>query len=501
MSAYAALVDRVREASLVGSVASVLGWDQETMMPQGGVEFRSRQLALLARMHHERSTDPHIEELIGRSSSDRSIDPAGPEAANVREMRRDFERARKLPASLVEELAKVSSVAQHEWAAARAASDFAKFRPWLEKLVDLNRQKAQCLGIPAGGEAWDALADTYEPGCRAKDVAALFGPLRERLKGLLDRVMGSSRGPSNRFNELELDIDAQERFVRFVAESIGFDFTRGRLDRSTHPFCGGSHCNDVRLTTRYRGDCVNDALGSTIHECGHGMYEQGLPFAHVGTPLGEAVSLGIHESQSRLWENQVGRSRAFWSWCTPHVMRHFGDRAKSFTADELYGAANIVEPGFIRVDADEATYNQHVMVRFALERALIGGSLDVADLPGEWNRLYRDHLGLEVPDDRRGCLQDVHWSMGAFGYFPTYTLGTLYAAQLFDAARAALPGLEDGIARGEFSPLLAWLNREVHSHGRRYLPGELCNRVTGKSLSAEPFLAHLEAKLVPMYGL
>jgi carboxypeptidase Taq len=501
VSAYATLVDQVREANLVGSVASVLGWDQETMMPQGGVEFRSRQLALLARMHHERSTDPRIGELIDHAASDGSMHPEGPEAANVREMRRDFDRARKLPASLVEELAKVSSVAQHEWAAARAASDFSKFRPWLEKLVALNRDKAQCLGIPEGGEAWDALADTYEPGCRAADVAALFGPLRDRLKGLLDRVMGSSRGPSNRFNELDLDIGAQERFVRFVAESLGFDFTRGRLDRSTHPFCGGSHCNDVRLTTRYRLDCVNDALGSTIHESGHGMYEQGLPFDHVGTPLGEAVSLGIHESQSRLWENQVGRSRAFWTWCAPHVARHFGDRASGFSADELYGAANVVEPGFIRVDADEATYNQHVMVRFALERALIGGSLDVADLPAEWNRLYSEFLGLTVPDDRRGCLQDVHWSMGAFGYFPTYTLGTLYAAQLFDAARTALPGLEDAISRGEFAPLLGWLNREVHAHGRRYLPGILCRRVTGKALSAEPFLAHLEAKLVPLYGL
>ncbi len=501
MNAYPALVERVREASLVGSVASVLGWDQETVMPQGGVEFRSRQLALLARLHHERSTDPQIGELLERSAADTSIDPAGPEAANIREMQRDFDRACKLPASLVEELAKVSSVAQHEWAAARSASDFAKFRPWLEKLVALNRQKAQCLGIPAGGEAWDALADTFEPGCRARDVAALFGPLRERLRGLLDRVMGSAHGPSNRFNELELDIDSQERFVRFVAESVGFDFTRGRLDRSTHPFCGGSHCNDVRLTTRYRGDCVNDALGSTIHEAGHGMYEQGLPFDHVGTPLGEAVSLGIHESQSRMWENQVGRSRAFWTWCAPHVMRHFGDRARGFGADELYGAANVVEPGFIRVDADEATYNQHVMVRFALERALIGGELEVGDLPGEWNRLYKDHLGLDVPDDRRGCLQDVHWSMGAFGYFPTYTLGTLYAAQLFDAARAALPGLDDGLAKGDFAPLLKWLNREVHAHGRRFLPGDLCRRVTGKPLSAEPFLAHLEAKLVPLYGL
>lgn len=501
MSAYSSLVERVREASLVGSVGSVLGWDQETMMPEGGVEFRSRQLALLARLHHERSTADEIGDLLAGSESDTGIDPHGPEAASIREMRRDYDRARKLPARLVEELAKVSSVSQHEWADARAKSDFDRFRPWLERLVALNREKAACLGIPPGGEPWDALADTYEPGCRARDVAALFGPLRERLKRLLDRVLGSSSGPSNRFNELALDIDAQERFVRFVAGAIGFDFRRGRLDRSTHPFCGGSHCNDVRMTTRYRGDCVNDALGSTIHECGHGMYEQGLLYAHVGTPLGEAVSLGIHESQSRLWENQVGRSRAFWTWCAPHVAAHFGEAVRGFSVDELYGAANIVEPGFIRVDADEATYNQHVMVRFELERALIAGDLAVADLPGEWNRLYADMLGLAVPDDRRGCLQDVHWSMGAFGYFPTYTLGTLYAAQLFEAARAAIPGLEEGLAKGEFAPLLGWLNREIHAHGRRYLPGELCRRVTGRPLSAEPFLAHLEAKLVPLYRL
>jgi carboxypeptidase Taq len=488
-----------REASLLESTASILGWDQETMMPVGGIELRSKQLAQLARMRHELFTSKAMGDMIGAAEGEAAKGSA--EAALVRELRRDYDRDTKLPAALVEELASVSSSAQHEWAEARKASDFNRFRPWLERLVHLNREKARCYGIPAGGETWDALADGYEPGCRAADVERVFRPLREQLTGFIDRLMASPTKPSNRFNETAIPIELQERFVRMVAEAIGFDFTRGRLDRSTHPFCGGSHCNDVRMTTRYLETCVNDALGSTMHEAGHGMYEQGLPSAWIGTPLGQAVSLGIHESQSRLWENQVGRSHAFWTWAAPKLPEWLGGSARGFSLDELYGAANIVERGFIRVEADEATYNLHVMVRFEIERKLIGGQMEVADLPSTWNRLYREIVGVEVPDDRRGCLQDVHWSMGAFGYFPTYTLGTLYAAQFFEAASKSMPGLEEGIARGEFKPLLAWLNTNIHAHGRRYLPGELCERVTGKPLSSEPYLAYLKGKLSPLYGL
>jgi carboxypeptidase Taq len=286
-----------------------------------------------------------------------------------------------------------------------------------------------------------------------------------------------------------------------VAESIGFDFNRGRLDRSTHPFCGGTHCNDVRMTTRYSERCVNDALGSTMHESGHGIYEQGLPFSRIGTPLGEAISLGIHESQSRMWENQVGRSRSFWNWLTPRMGELIGGDVSRFSQEDLYSAANVVEPGFIRVEADEATYNLHVMVRFEIERAVIGGSLEVAGIPAEWNRLYKELLGLEVPDDRRGCLQDIHWSMGAMGYFPTYTLGNLYASQFFEAACEQLPGLVDGFTRGEFNGLREWLRANIHAHGRRFAPAELVQQVTGKPLSAEPLMRHLEGKLRPLYGI
>jgi len=498
-----ALLPMIREGRLLESTASILGWDQETMMPSAGVEHRSRQMAQLAKLSHGMLTDSRIGELIEAAGGEcSSLDPRSAERVNIREIKRDFDRAVKLPTALVEELAEVSSKAQHEWAEARRDSDFARFRPWLEKIVQLNRQKAECFGWDrSNGEAWDALADGFEPGCTAKMVEGVFTPLRARLGALLARLDGAPKRPSNAFNELPLPIEAQERFVRMIAERIGFDFNRGRLDRSTHPFCGGSHCRDVRMTTRYAPTCVLDGLGSTMHESGHGMYEQGLSAQSIGLPMGEAVSLSIHESQSRLWENQVGRSRAFWKWGAAAARENFGSACAKFGEEEIYGAANLVERGLIRVDADEATYNLHVIVRFQIERALIDGSLAVRDLPAEWNRLYREIVGVEVPEDRRGCLQDVHWSMGAIGYFPTYTLGTLYAAQFFETAQRELPGLEAGFARGEFAPLLDWLRQSIHAQGRRFLPEDLCREVTGAPLTADPFMRHLEGKLLPLYGL
>ncbi len=506
--AVAAAVEACMEGRLLASTASIIGWDQETMMPPGGLEHRARQLAQLAKLEHGMSTDPRIDGLLRAAEAVvAKLPPTHPDHVNIREFRRDYDKATKLPAALVEELARVSSIAQHEWAEARKASDFKRFRPWLQQLVTLNRQKADCFGWDrANGERWDGLADSYEPGCTAKQVEGVFVPLRTRLQALLDQVRGASgkpgaRVPDGRFNSHPMDIDAQERFARFVSGAIGFDFNRGRLDRSTHPFCGGSHCSDVRMTSRYSPDCLHDGLGSTMHETGHGMYEQGLDAHWIGTPMGEAVSLSIHESQSRLWENQVGRSLPFWRWAKPQMSRFFGAAADGFTTEQVYEAANVVEPGFIRVDADEATYNMHVMVRFELERAMISRDMDLGDLPAEWNRLYKDYLGLVVPDDRRGCLQDVHWAGGMIGYFPTYTLGTLHSAQLFEAARVAMPGLEEGFARGEFAPLREWLTKHVHSQGRRFLSADLCVEVTGKPLSADPLLRHLEGKLRPLYGL
>ena len=432
---YQQLIKLVKDANCLGSVEWLLGWDQETMMPERGVAYRAEQLALLARLHHEAWTSPRLGEVLAECEGDSNLtaDPEGDTAANLREIRRDYDLATKLPAKLVEEIAKISSLGQHVWQEARRDADFSQFQPTLEQIVDLLQQKAKCIGWKDDGEPWDALADHYEPGMTAAWVETIFTPLRDRLKGLLDEILSASKQPNNRFNELEIPAEKQRAFVKFVAESIGFDFSRGRLDTSAHPFCSHTHCNDVRMTTRFeKNNVIEAALGSTMHECGHGMYEQGLLYEHVGTPVGESVSLGIHESQSRMWENQVGRSRAFWKWCHPKLSEFFGDAVRGIDADELYECANIVRPSFIRVEADEATYNMHIMVRFELERAILKGDLAVGDIPAAWNAKYKEYLNLDVPNHRVGCLQDIHWSGASMGYFPTYTLGNLYCAQFFE---------------------------------------------------------------------
>lgn len=501
-TSYDELIETVKDISLLGGTMSILSWDQETLMPPGGIEYRSRQMAQLARMLHERGTAPRIGELLEACESDDDLmsDPVSDAAVNVRDIRRSYDRSVKLPGELVTAMALQRSVSQHSWAEARKENNFSKFEPNLRKSLDLARQAAGHYGWPDDGEEWDALAEGFEPGMTAASVSEVFTPLRERLVALLGELMATGRGPSNKFNELILPIDKQESFVRLIADQIGFDFNRGRLDVSTHPFCGGSHCNDVRMTTRFRDTDFNDAIGSTMHESGHGIYNQGLPPEYMGTPVGSPAGLAVHESQSRMWENQVGRSEAFWKWAYPKMTAHFGDALNELTFDEAYGGANRVAPSLIRVEADEATYNMHIMIRFEIERMLLNGSLDVADLPDAWNQKYRDYLDVEVPDDQNGCLQDIHWSMGAFGYFPTYTLGNLYCAQFFEAALEAIPDLYEQFARGEFGALKTWLNENIHAHGSRYRAPELCVKVTGKPLSADPLLRHLESKLRPLYG-
>jgi len=493
--AYSQLLSVSQEASLLGATSALLAWDQETYMPSGGGERRAEQLALLAKLGHERATDPRIADWLHESRE--AVSDADQQAA-LRELQRDYDRATRLPTTLVAELAATESRAQQAWAGARAASDFAQFQPWLEKMVELQQQKADCLK-DAGQSRWDALADLYEPGMLAEDLKALFGPLRQRLVALWQELAGGTR-PDDTFKHREIAEPRQESFVRAVVAAMGFDFARGRIDRSAHPFCT-SIAGDVRLTTRFHKDNVLDALGSTMHEGGHGLYEQGLPRDHFGSPLGEAVSLGIHESQSRLWENHVGRSRAFWRWCWPRAQEHLGEACAGQDAASIYRLANLVTPDLIRVEADEATYDLHVMVRFELEQAMINGGLAAEDLPMRWNELYRDYLGVEVPDDRRGCLQDVHWSCGLFGYFPTYTMGNLYAAQFAAKADEALGGLDALLQAGDFAPLLEWLRDHVHRHGRRYSPAELCERATGAPLSSAHFTDYLSSKLRDAYGI
>ncbi len=504
VSAYDELCTLLKEAATLGSVGSLLGWEQETYMPRAAGEHRAEQMALISGLVHDRVTSARIGELIGACEADDDVvgEPVSESAANVREMRRDYDRETKLPKSLVEELARVGSLAQEAWKEARAASDFARFAPLLERMVGLVKQKAQCWGVPKGGELYDALLDEYEPGMRAATLDAIFSPLRKRLSALIAQVGAAGGAPDSTVLELDIPPAKQEAFARSVLEAMRFDLNAGRLDRSAHPFCSGIAPGDTRLTFRYAKEGFLEPLYGVMHEAGHGLYEQGLPKADkFGQPLSQAISLGIHESQSRMWENFVGRSRDFWEWAFPKARAAIGPIMDQFDAQTMYRAANIVKPSFIRVEADEATYNLHVMLRFSIERAMLRGDLAVKDIPAAWNAQFEQMFGLKVPDDRRGCLQDVHWSFGAIGYFPTYTLGNLYAAQLWETINAQIPDLGKRIARGDFAALKAWLNTNIHVHGRRYRAAELCQMLTGKPLSADPLMRHLEGKLRPIYGI
>jgi carboxypeptidase Taq len=498
---YARLLDHLAETATLRSTVALLHWDQETMMPPRGGQLRARQLALLSTLVHRRQTDPRLGEWLEASENGSGPGDAA-DAANLREIRRLYERATRLPEALVRETAETFSLAMEAWKAAREASDFAAFKPWLEKVVNLNRSKAQCLGANTAEEMYDVLLDEYEPGARAAEVERVFAALRERLIPLIGAIARAPQRPDAGPHQLAVPIPLQQAFNRRVAQQLGYDLAAGRLDTSTHPFCQEIGAGDVRITTRYTENRFADALSSSMHEVGHALYEQGLPKQERwGQPLGEAASYAIHESQSRLWENLVGRSRPFWEWALPVLREVAGEHVGGLSVDQVYGAVNLVEPTLIRVDADEATYNLHIMLRFDLERALLAGDLAVADLPAAWNDRMRSDLGVEVPDDRRGCLQDVHWSMGAIAYFPTYTLGTLYAAQFWQAIKRELPEIDEQLRVGDFAPLLGWLQDRIYSHGMRYRAAELCERVTAAPLHYEPLLDYLEAKLAPLYGL
>jgi carboxypeptidase Taq len=500
MSAYDELRARLREAQTLISVGELLGWDQETLMPRKAAKFRAEERALLSRLAHEKATDPRLGELLAECESDADLCAAPAIAANLREIRRTYDRSVKLPVELVAEMSEVASLATEAWREARERSDFSAFLPWLEKQIGLNRRKAECWGCAEGGELYDALLDDFEPDTTAADVERIFRPLREELVPLIEVLTGSPHQPSDASFGVDLPREQQHAFNVALLARIGFDTDAGRLDTSTHPFSVGLGPGDTRITTRYRSDAFLDALGSTLHEAGHGLYEQGLPKeSYVGQPLGEALGLGIHESQSRLWENHVGRSIEFCRWALPEMNRVFGDRFATLTAEDFYAAVNVVRPNLIRVESDEATYHLHIMLRFDLERAMLRGDLRPADLPAAWNERIRRDLGLQVPDDGRGCLQDVHWSLGAIAYFPTYTLGSLYAAQMWEAVVASKPELPGQISAGNFDALLEWLRRNVHAHGRRYAAAEVCRRATGRPLGHGGLMRHLNSKLRPLY--
>jgi carboxypeptidase Taq len=498
--AYDDLVRRSRERAMLGSCSALLGWDEQTYMPRGGAQARGEVAALLAGLGHERATDPAIaDRLADVEGSELVADPTSPEAADAREWRRDFDRATRLPRALVEEEARATTLAQQAWAEARRARDFARFQPWLETTLHLKRREAACLG--SGPEDYDALLDDYEPGARAEALARLFARLRDALVPLIVAIADAPTKADVAVLRREYPVDRQRIVGEAMAAAVGFDFERGRLDETEHPFCSDIAPGDCRITTRYDPRDFGDAFFSILHEVGHGLYEQGLDPARWGTPMGRAVSLGVHESQSRLWENAVGRGRPFWTHAYPLVRRVFRDALHDVDLDRFHLAVNHVEPSLIRVQADEVTYNLHIIVRFELERALLSGDLAVGDLPGAWAEKYRAYLGVAPEHDAEGCLQDIHWSAGLFGYFPTYTLGNVLAAQLFAKAGAEMPDLPEQFARGDFGQLLGWLRDRVHRQGQRFRSAALVEYATGSPLDPQPLVDSLTSKYRELYRI
>ena len=430
------------------------------------------QLAYLAGEIHRRQTAPQVGDWLAQlAESPLAADPPSDSGTVIRELRRQFDKKTRLPQSLVEELSRAATLGEQTWVEARKANDFAMFRPRLQCMLELKRQEAAALGYTT--TPYDPLLDDYEPHATTAEVSTVLAALRDALAPLVQEIMATGRQPDVSVLQREFPIDVQESFGKEISAAMGFNYDAGRLDTTTHPFCGGAGPGDVRITTRYNERDFGDAFFSILHEAGHGIYEQGLPREHFGLPTGEAVSLGIHESQSRMWENQVGRSRAFWEHVLPRAKRAFPAALGDASLENFYAAINVVQPSLIRVDADEVTYNLHILIRFELEQAMIEDRLQVGDLPAAWNEKYQQYLGLTPPNDAEGALQDVHWSAGLFGYFPTYSLGNLYAAQLFAQANADLGEQFAGFQRGDFAPLLAWLRDKIHRHGQRYAAAKL----------------------------
>ena len=486
--------------ALLGSIEELLGWDERTLMPPANAQHRAEQMTLISGMIHQRWTDQRLGELLDELAQNPLADDEHSDSGTtIRRLRHERNKKVKLPQALVEEITRSAVMGQNAWQQARQDDDFPAFRPWLERTVELKRQEAQALGYEEC--AYDALLDDYEPGERTSNVAAVLAGLREQLVELVGQIAQSVRRPDVSILRRSYPVDRQEAFGRRTAARIGFDFDRGRLDVTSHPFCSTHGPHDCRITTRYNERFFNEAFFGILHEAGHGIYEQGLRTDQHGLPPGQATSLGFHESQSRLWENLVGRSLPFWKFLFPQAQERFPDALGDVKLDDFYFAVNSVQPSLIRVEADEATYNLHILIRFELEQDLLENRLPVADLPAAWNAKYREYLGIEPSSDAAGVLQDIHWSGGAIGYFPTYSLGNLYASQLFAQANADLGGLDEQFAQGDFEPLRSWLNKNVHQQGQCYSAAQLIERITGKPLSHKPLMKHLWAKLGPLYGI
>ena len=493
--AYTALLDEINRYNAVESATEVLSWDQQVMMPEGGTPARSTQLSTLSSLSHELLVDgdvgTYLEEL-----ENASLTPE--QQAVVREVRREYVRAARVPRDLIEEISTATTEALGAWESAREHDAFEEFAPHLERLVELKRQYAT--HIDPDADPYAVLFAEYEPCLSLQKATAILDELRETLVPLIEAIRASDADLATDAFEGSFDTDTQESLSREVLELLGYDFDRGRLDTSTHPFTSGNQF-DARITTRFDESDPLGALTSTIHEFGHAYYTLGLPDDDFGTPLGSHRDLSVHESQSRLWENHVGRSESFWELLLPKLQDAF-PQMSDLSARDAYEAANQVhDENLIRVEADELTYHLHIIIRFKIERELISGDLAVDDVPDRWNRLYEEYLGLTPPSDALGCLQDIHWSHGNFGYFPTYSLGSVLAAQLYAAADREIDDLDATIRDGDFKPVGEWLRTNIHQHGRRYETDALVEHATGEPLRADAFTDYVTAKYGALYDL
>ncbi|GAP18769.1 carboxypeptidase M32 [Levilinea saccharolytica] len=491
------LKDLLGEIYDLNRAQAVLGWDQQVNMPVKGAEDRGDQLATLARLAHQRATSEELGRLLDEL---RGLDaaPDSLEARLVKVARRDYEKHTRVSAAWVSEFARATTVAQSAWEKAKANNEFGVFRPHLEKILELNRQYAGFFAPYT--HVYDPLLDIYEPGLKTAEVQAIFATLRTQQVKLIQAIREKPE-VDDRLLFQAFDEQAQWDFGVEVIQRFGYDFERGRQDRSVHPFTTSFGLDDVRITTRFDPKFLNPALFGTMHECGHALYELGISHSLRRTPLADGASMAVHESQSRMWENLVGRSKAFWVFFYPRLQRAFPAQFGDVSLDTFYRAINKVAPSLIRVEADEATYNLHIMLRLELEIAMLEGSLAVKDLPEAWNQRMRDYLGITPPNDSLGVLQDVHWSGGMMGYFPTYALGNLVSVQIWEKIQQDIPDLEEQMMRGEFAALLGWLREHVHQYGAMFEPQELIQKVTGSKIDPQPYLRYLQGKFGELYGL
>ena len=500
MTALEHLKSKLAEISDLNGAASVLGWDQQTYMPPGGAAARAEQLGTLVKLAHEKLVSDQLGTLLEAAGEEvTGLSGDSDEVCLIRVARRDYDNARKVPSTLVAELARAASLGLEVWVNARETADFASFKPALQKILDLHRELARCLGYDE--QLYDALLDQYEPGMKTSEVTRIFSELRAGLVPLVQAISEKVGSVDDSVLRRHYPESKQWKFGLDVLKHFGYDFGRGRQDKSVHPFTTSFSVNDVRITTRVDERFLPTALFGTLHECGHALYEQAISQSLERTPLASGASLGIHESQSRLWENLVGRSHGFWQFFFPQLRGLFSENLSSISLEGFYRAINRVEPSLIRVEADEVTYNLHVLLRFELEVDLLEQRISLEDLPAAWNGKMKEYLDVVPPNNTQGVLQDVHWANGLIGYFPTYSLGNLISVQLFEKAQRQHPSIPEEIEKGQFTLLLGWLRDNVHLHGKKFLPAELVERATGQLLQTHPYLTYLRNKYSEIYSL